>query len=441
MFREKEPPIIISIGGSLIVPNGGIETEFLTQLNNFIRDQVKKGRRFFLVTGGGKIARFYRDAGRDVIGNITDEDLDWLGIHATRLNAHLLRTIFQDIAHPRIIENYERKLINWKEPVVIGAGWKPGWSTDYCAVTLAKDYNAELIINLSNIEWIYDKDPNKYKDAKAIERLTWEEMENLVGTTWTPGINAPFDPVAAQLAKGLGLTVIVTKGTDFENLTKIVEGDVFKGTVIMPFKIDASFYDREYYLGKKGGVRFGYTESLRGKIVYNLANFYRALMIKLFLKPKTVLDVGCGTGYLIKWLRWLGIDTHGVEISQYALDSAKESMKPYLKKADIIDLPYPDNKFDLVLTFDVLEHLERSKIKKAVEETIRVSKKYTLHKVYTTENKWVTHFQGRTSARLSVFPRRYWQNLFSSLKNSNLSQRAFFKLPTFFETVFLLEKI
>ncbi len=441
MFKEKEPPIILSIGGSLIVPNGGIETEFLTRLNEFIRKEVKKGKRFFLVTGGGKIARFYRDAGKDVVGNITDEDLDWLGIHATRLNAHLLRTIFQDIAHPRIIENYDRKLKNWKEPVVIGAGWKPGWSTDYCAVTLAKDYSAELIINLSNIEWVYDKDPNKDKAAKPIKRLTWEQMEDLVGTSWSPGVNAPFDPVAAQLAKQRGLTVIVTKGNDFNNLTKIIEGEAFKGTVIMPFKVDASFYDREYYSGKKGGVRFGYTESLRGKIIYNFANFYRALIIKLFINPKTVLDVGCGTGYLIKWLRWLGIEAYGVEISQYALDSSRASIKPYLKKADIVDLSYSDNKFDLVLTFDVLEHIDRSKIKKAVEETVRVSKKYILHKVYTSENTWVTHFQGRTSARLSVFSKKYWHNLFTSLTGAKESKQVFFKLPVFFETVFLLEKL
>ena len=108
MFDQKEPPIVLSIGGSLIVTKNGIDTEFLKNLNIFIRQYVKQGRRFFLVAGGGTAARHYRDAGKAVIGDMSDEDLDWLGIHATRLNAHLLRTIFEDIAHPRIIENYER---------------------------------------------------------------------------------------------------------------------------------------------------------------------------------------------------------------------------------------------------------------------------------------------------------------------------------------------
>jgi uridylate kinase len=108
--QQKELPIIISVGGGLIVPNGGIDTNFLKKLNTFIRGQVKKGKRFFLVAGGGRTARHYRDAGKAVSGDMTDEDLDWLGVHATHLNGHLLRTIFQDIANPRIIQNYDKKL-------------------------------------------------------------------------------------------------------------------------------------------------------------------------------------------------------------------------------------------------------------------------------------------------------------------------------------------
>lgn len=437
---SKEPPIVMSIGGSLIVPNGGVNYEFLAKLNQFIREQVKKGHRFFLVSGGGTIARQYRDAGRFVIGDVTDEDLDWIAIHATRLNAHLLRTIFQDIAHTRIIENYDKKLKNWKEPVVIGAGWKPGWSTDYDATILAHDYGANVIINLSNIDWIYDKDPKKFKDAKPIKRLTWEEMEELVGTKWKPGINAPFDPIAVQFAKKLGLTVIVTNGTDFKNLEKIIEGDAFRGTVIMPFKIDASFYDRDYYLGKKGEFARAHYDSFLGHIIHALANYYRAFLIKVFLKPKNCLDVGCGTGQLIKYLRRFGIEAYGLEISKHALELAEPEIKPFLKKGDIVNIPYKDNVFDLVLTFDVLEHLERSKVKKAVAETIRVSKKHILHKIFTRENLWIKWFHGRDFSHLSVFSKKQWQKIFMSFDVVSILRGSFLKLPSFIETVFLLKK-
>ncbi len=440
MFKKRELPIVISVGGSLIVPNGGINTEFLSQLNSLIRKHVKKGRRFFLVAGGGATARRYIEGGKAVIGDLSEEDLDWLGIHSTRLNAHLLRTIFTDIAHPRTVENYRRKLINWREPVVIGAGWKPGWSTDYDAVVLARDYRAKLIINLSDIDWVYDKDPNKNKDAKPIKKMTWPQLQELIGTKWVPGSNAPFDPMAVQLANQIGITAIITNGKDFSNLEKIIEGDAFKGTVVTPFKIDASFYDREYYLGKKGGVRYGYVESTRGRIVYNLANLYRALIIKLFINPKTCLDVGCGTGYLVKWMRFLGINAYGVEVSQAALNLAKDSVRPYLEKGDILKLPYTDKEFDLVLTFDVLEHIEKSKIERAIEETVRVSKKYILHKIYTVENRWVTLFHGKDFAHLSVFPRKHWEQIFHSIPNVKVLKGSFFRLPSFFETLFLLKK-
>jgi len=439
LFQIQEPPIVISVGGSLIVPNGGIDTNFLKRLNHLIREQVTKGRRFFLISGGGKIARHYRDAGKEVIGNITNEDLDWLAIHLTRTNAHLLRTIFQDIAHPRIIENYDRKLSNWKEPVVVGAGWKPGWSTDYDAVILARDYGANLIINLSNIDWIYDKDPAKYKDAKPIKKITWDELEQLVGSKWTPGLNVPFDPIATKLAKKHNLTVIVTNGNDFDNFENIIEGEAFKGTVILPFVIGAGFYDREYFTGKKGGHRFSHVESLSGKVFHSLVGLYRAILIKLFQNPKSCLDVGCGTGKLVKYLRLLGVDAYGVEISKHAIELADRDVKPFLKLGDITNLPFKDNAFEMVVTYDVLERIDRSHIKKALEETVRVSRKYIFHKFFTRENLWFNLFHRRDFSMVSFFPKKYWIRMLSSLKDASFAKLAF-HLPFFIETKFLLRK-
>ncbi len=440
MFGYKEPPVVISIGGSLIAPNGGIDSVFLRNLNEFIREQVKKGRRFFLVAGGGMTARHYIEAGRRVIGDITDTDLDWLGVHSTRLNAHLLRTIFQDISHPRIIENYDRRLIDWREPVVIGAGWKPGWSTDYDAVVLARDYKAHTIINLSNIDWIYNKDPKKYKSAQIIKKMTWDQMEELVGDTWTPGTNAPFDPIASRLAKSLRLTIIIINGSNFTNLRHVFEGKPFKGTVITPLKLDASFYDREYYRGDKGGNLFKYADSVWAKFFSHFVNIYRALLIRLFLKPKNCLDIGCGTGYLVKWLRFFGIEAFGIEISQDALDMADESTRPYLKKSNISDLPYDTSTFDLVVTYDVLEHVDRGSIRQALSESIRVSRKYILHKLYTSENRWIGIFHKHDVSHVSVFSQKYWKQLLGSFENTSILRGSFFRLPLFFETIFLLRK-
>ncbi len=226
--------VVMSIGGSLVVPDGGIDTKFLTNLNKFIRDQLAKNpkRQFFLVIGGGSIARHYRDAGREVVGHeLTRDDLDWLGIHATKLNAHLVRTIFRDIAHQFVVKHYEiiRKVT---EPVVVAAGWKPGWSTDYCAALLCEDYGIKSVINLSNVDKVYDKDPNKFPDARPINNIKWTEFRKIVGDEWDPGMNAPFDPIAAQKAEELELKVAVLNGNNLENVGKYLDGENFVGTVI-----------------------------------------------------------------------------------------------------------------------------------------------------------------------------------------------------------------
>jgi uridylate kinase len=230
-YSEK---VVMSIGGSLIVPNGGIDTKFLTKLNTFVRNQLakNKNRQFFLVAGGGTTTRHYQQAAIKVIGHaLKPEDVDWLGIHATRLNAQLLRTIFRDIAHPYLIKHYEiiRKVT---EPVVIAAGWKPGWSTDFDAVLLCEDYNVAEVINLSNIKKVYDKDPRKYKLAKAIEEVSWKDFRKLIGDKWIPGMHAPFDPVAAKKAENLGVKVVVLSGHDFKNLENYFKGKKFEGTII-----------------------------------------------------------------------------------------------------------------------------------------------------------------------------------------------------------------
>ena len=229
--KEK---IIMSIGGSLIVPNGGINIDFLKSLNEFIRAQLakNKNRQFFLVTGGGSIARTYRDAGRDVVGHeLTRDDLDWLGIHTTKLNAHLVRTIFRDIAHPYILKHYEiiRKVT---EPVIVAAGWKPGWSTDFDAILLCEDYGSRTILNLTNIDKVYDSDPRENPKAKSYDEISWKDFRKIVGDEWIPGTNAPFDPVAAKKAEELGIKVVVLKGDNFQNLEKYFNGEKFVGTVI-----------------------------------------------------------------------------------------------------------------------------------------------------------------------------------------------------------------
>lgn len=221
--------IIISLGGSLIVPEE-VDVKFLKNFRSLILKQIKKDKRFIIVTGGGKTCRKYQTALSAIIktNNIT---LDWLGIHATRFNAQLIRLMFGKLAHSKIAEHPAKK-VDFKEKILIGAGWEPGWSTDLDAVELAKTYGAKTVINLSNIDFLYTKDPRKFKDAKKITEISWDGLLKITGAKWIPGKNAPFDPVAAKFAKKNNLQVVIANGKNLKNLENILENKKFIGTLI-----------------------------------------------------------------------------------------------------------------------------------------------------------------------------------------------------------------
>jgi uridylate kinase len=230
---DQNSTFVLSVGGSLVVPGGIVDIKFLTEFNTFIRNQVSaRKRRFFIVVGGGGTTRHYQGAASAVRGEqISDIDLDWLGIHATRLNAQLVRTIFVDIADPRVIKHYEI-ILKIDKPIAIAAGWKPGWSTDYDAVTLCQDYGMRMVVNMTNIDQLYTKDPNKFKDAKPLEKATWAEYRNMAGDKWVPGSNHPFDPIASKLADELGVTVKLLNGRNLKNLGLALDDKKFFGTTI-----------------------------------------------------------------------------------------------------------------------------------------------------------------------------------------------------------------
>ncbi len=214
----------------MVVPEG-IDTAFLKRFRTSILDHVKRGFSFYIVVGGGRTARHYQKAADEVHDGLDREDVDWLGIHSTRLNAHLMRAIFKEQAQAKIVKNPNHHM-RGHSPIIIGAGWKPGWSTDYCAVLGAKKLGAKKMVNLSNIDHVYDADPRENPQAKKIEKIDWTSFRKLIPDRWDPGLSSPFDPVAAEAAQKLGMEVAIMNGEKLEEFDNYVDGKPFVGTMI-----------------------------------------------------------------------------------------------------------------------------------------------------------------------------------------------------------------
>ncbi|WP_147615422.1 UMP kinase [Treponema pectinovorum] len=226
---------VLSVGGSIVAPEGP-DTEFVKKFVSMIKEYLAKneGEKLILVVGGGGPARIYQKAFRDVANLDLEEnveDADWIGIMATRLNAQFVKACFGDLCKESVVTD-PTVAEEFKGSILLAAGWKPGFSTDNDAVLLAQKFNADTVVNLSNIEKVYTDDPRKNPNAKPIDKISWADFRKLVGDEWTPGKNCPFDPIASKKAQSLGLKVICAGGKNLENIKSILEDKDYIGTTI-----------------------------------------------------------------------------------------------------------------------------------------------------------------------------------------------------------------
>jgi len=222
---------VLHLGGSVFCPNG-VDIDYLKVFYSFIKKQIKKKRKFIIVVGGGSFARRYQSLADKVDSNVSDSNKDWIGIAATKMNAALLRAVFGKSAHHLIFDKRYKIKRFGHYSVIIGSGWKPGWSTDFVSFQIAIDFGIEEVIILSETNYIYTANPHKDKKAKIIKEITWKDYRNLIPKKWSPGMRVPIDPVAAKLAQRNRLKVVEINGKNFSNFEKLLDGKKFEGTIV-----------------------------------------------------------------------------------------------------------------------------------------------------------------------------------------------------------------
>lgn len=236
LYSEPMPDslTVISLGGSIIAPKG-VDTVFLKGFQRLVEEHLGADPRgkLIIVCGGGGLAREYQAALREVRPDAPADDLDWVGVAATRVNGELVRRMLRAWCVEDLVTDPTSVSV-FAGRVLVAAGWKPGFSTDNDAVVLARRFSARTVVNLSNIAQVYSEDPRTNPAARPVDKLSWKEMLRIVGEDWTPGKNTPFDPTAARAAAQARLKVIFAEGRNLENLSRVLAGRDFVGTTIGP---------------------------------------------------------------------------------------------------------------------------------------------------------------------------------------------------------------
>lgn len=225
---------VFDIGGSIVAPEKpdiGFLKEFLSFFRNWLNEE--ESRRAVIVVGGGGVARAWQEAVKEISPSMESDALDWVGVMATRLNAEMIRALLGPLCPDPVVCDPTADF-PFKGRVLMAAGWKPGFSTDYDAVVLAERFDVDRILMLSNIAQIHDSDPTKHPEAKPISRISWKEYRAMTSDEWKPGANIPFDPKASRRAEQAGMSVLAASGRDLKNLKALLNGQKFTGTLIYP---------------------------------------------------------------------------------------------------------------------------------------------------------------------------------------------------------------
>jgi len=222
--------VVVSLGGSILVP-GEDDARYLRDLAGLLRD-VSSRVKVFVVTGGGRVARYYIQTGRSL--GIRERTLDEFGIAVTRLNARLLASVLGPQTNRQPAATYAKAArLAQRLPIVMMAGTRPGHTTDRVSAALARFVRADRIVNATSVDGVYSADPKKDPTAKLLNRIRFEDLVALSGSGHkAAGPSVVFDPVAARVLARNRTPLSVVHGRDLRALRAAILGKPFHGTLV-----------------------------------------------------------------------------------------------------------------------------------------------------------------------------------------------------------------
>ena len=228
-MKKMKKKLVISMGGSLIFSEK-INVKFYREVKQILK-KYKEDYNIAIVCGGGKTARDYSSIAKEL--DLSEENQDILGIDATRLNAKLILFVLGDITTGKVYTRIDKLIADFGKKVTICGGIKPGQRTDKVAALIARKLGVKTLINLTNVDGVYNKDPKKFSDANLISKLDYDDYSNLSGLKkHKPSYHFVFDFDAAEICHQENIRVIIINGQKIDNLDKFLGNKEFLGSII-----------------------------------------------------------------------------------------------------------------------------------------------------------------------------------------------------------------
>ena len=214
--------IVIAIGGSILLKE--YDSKKFQEYSTILKS-LSEEHEIYVVVGGGKPAREYISVVRDL--GAGEAQCDDIGIEVTRINAKLMLSALGDVAYQRVPKDFQQALeFSASGKIIVMGGTEPAHSTDAVSAILAEYIHADKLINLTSVDGMYTKDPNKFDDAELVSEITASDLlEFLRGKDMKAGTYEFFDTTAVQMIKRSNLETVITNGFKPENLIKAVNGE------------------------------------------------------------------------------------------------------------------------------------------------------------------------------------------------------------------------
>ncbi|MCD6428647.1 MAG: UMP kinase [Desulfurococcales archaeon] len=214
--------VVIKITGKLFAPGN---EDLIRELANVFSNYVAGGNKLAVVTGGGVTARSYIEMGRKL--ELNSAVLDLLGIESTRLNALFFASLLGSCGYlpiPRSIDEFMRAWATGK--VVVLGGLQPGQSTNAVAAAIADIIGADLLINATDVDGVYDKDPKVYPDAHLLKVVTVDELERILAKQESkPGRYELLDKVALNIIRRSRIRTVFINAFKIEHIRRVLSGE------------------------------------------------------------------------------------------------------------------------------------------------------------------------------------------------------------------------